>query len=39
MTAYGAPCRWRSIAPVTLIDHSGERVRLETSQGTLSPAR
>ena len=36
MAAYGAPCRWRSNCEVTLIDHSGKRVRIETSQGTLT---
>ena len=29
-------CRSRSIAQVTLIDHSGKRLRIETSQGTLT---
>jgi monoamine oxidase len=32
---YGAPCRRAVNTKVTLIDHSGKRVRLETSQGTL----
>jgi monoamine oxidase len=32
---YGAPCRRAVDTKVTLIDHSGKRVRLETSQGTL----
>ena len=36
MTAYGAPCRLALDCAVTLIDHSGKRVRIETSQGTLS---
>jgi monoamine oxidase len=35
MTAYGAPCPLALNAQVTLIDHSGTRVRIETSQGTL----
>ena len=33
------PARWRSIAQVTLIDHSGKRVRIETSQGTLTAGK
>jgi monoamine oxidase len=36
MTAYGASCRIALNTQVTLIDHSGKRVRIETSQGTLS---
>ena len=36
MTAYGAPCPVAFDTEVTLIDHSGKRVRLETSRGTLS---
>jgi monoamine oxidase len=35
MTAYGGPCPLALNAQVTLIDHSGTRVRIETSQGTL----
>jgi monoamine oxidase len=36
MTAYGAPCPLAFDCNVTLIDHSGKRVRIETSRGTLS---
>jgi monoamine oxidase len=36
MTAYGAPCPLALNTQVTLIDHSGTRMRLETSQGTLT---
>jgi monoamine oxidase len=36
MTAYGAPCPLAFNCNVTLIDHSGKRVRIETSRGTLS---
>src|SRR5450432_4107236 len=36
MTAYGAPCPLAFNCTVTLIDHSGTRVRIETSRGTLS---
>jgi monoamine oxidase len=36
MTAYGASCPIALNCRVTLIDHSGKRVRIETSQGTLS---
>ncbi len=39
MTAYGAQCPLSLNTQVTLIDHSGNRVRLETSQGTLSAHR
>ena len=39
MAAYGAPCPLALNAQVTLIDHSGKRVRIETSRGTLSAAR
>jgi monoamine oxidase len=39
MAAYGAPCPLALNTQVTLIDHSGQRVRIETSQGTLSAAR
>jgi monoamine oxidase len=35
MAAYGAPCPLALNTQVTLIDHSGKRVRIETSQGTL----
>jgi monoamine oxidase len=36
MTAYGAPCPLALNTEVTLIDHSGPRVRIETSRGTLT---
>jgi monoamine oxidase len=36
MAAYGAPCPLALNTQVTLIDHSGTRVRLETSRGTLT---
>jgi monoamine oxidase len=36
MVAYGAPCRLALNTQVTLIDHSGKRLRIETSRGTLS---
>ena len=36
MTAYGAPCPLALNCEVTLIDHAGKRVRVETSQGTLT---
>jgi monoamine oxidase len=36
MAAYGAPCPVALNTPVSLIDHSGTRVRIETSKGTLS---
>ncbi|THD72228.1 MAG: FAD-dependent oxidoreductase [Bradyrhizobium sp.] len=36
MTAYGASCSLALNTEVTLIDHSGTRVRLETSRGTLT---
>jgi monoamine oxidase len=36
MVAYGAPCPLALNTQVTLIDHSEKRVRIETSQGTLS---
>jgi monoamine oxidase len=35
MAAYGARCPLALNCKVTLIDHSGKRVRIETSQGTL----
>ncbi len=35
MAAYGAPCPLALDCNVTLIDHSGKRVRIETSRGTL----
>jgi monoamine oxidase len=36
MEAYGASCPLALNCQVTLIDHSGKRVRIETSRGTLS---
>jgi monoamine oxidase len=39
MAAYGAPCPLALDTQVTLIDHSGTRVRIETSQGTLTAGK
>jgi monoamine oxidase len=39
MAAYGARCPLALNCKVTLIDHSGKRVRLETSRGTLSAGK
>jgi monoamine oxidase len=39
MAAYGAPCPLALDTQVTLIDHSGTRVRIETSRGTLSAGK
>lgn len=39
IAAYGAPCPVALNCNVTLIDHSGARVRIETSQGPLTGAR
>ena len=39
MTAYGAPVPLAQDCEVTLIDHSGKWVRIETSQGQLSAAK
>jgi monoamine oxidase len=39
MAAYGAPCPLALNTKVTLIDHSGSRLRVETSRGTLSAAK
>ena len=36
IAAYGAPCPLALNCKVTLIDHSGKRLRIETSQGTLT---
>lgn len=36
IAAYGAPCPVALNCNVTLIDHSGARIRIETSRGTLS---
>jgi monoamine oxidase len=39
IAAYGASCPLALDCKVTLIDHSGKHVRLETSQGTLTAAK
>src|ERR1700688_3435321 len=39
IAAYGALCPLALNTQVTLIDHSGKRVRLETSRGTLSAGK
>ena len=39
VAAYGAACPVALDCVVTLIDHSGKRVRIETSQGTLTAAQ
>jgi monoamine oxidase len=39
MTAYGATCPLALNCEVTLIDHSGTRVRIETSQGALTASK
>jgi monoamine oxidase len=39
MAAYGAPCPLALNTQVTLIDHSGARLRIETSRGTLTATR
>lgn len=39
IAAYGAPCPVALNCSVTLIDHSGRRVRIETSPGTLTADR
>jgi monoamine oxidase len=39
MTAYGAQCPLAFNTQVTRIDHSGARVRIETSQGTLTAGK
>ena len=39
MTAYAAPIPLALDCNVTLVDHSGKRVRLETSQGTLTAGK
>jgi monoamine oxidase len=36
IVAYGAPCPVALNTQVTLIDHSGQRVKIETSRGTLN---
>ncbi|WP_454641914.1 flavin monoamine oxidase family protein [Bradyrhizobium liaoningense] len=39
VAAYGAPCPVALNCNVTLIDHSDKRIRIETSQGTLTAAK
>jgi monoamine oxidase len=39
IAAYGADCPLAFNCNVTLIDHSGKRVRIETSQGTLEASK
>jgi monoamine oxidase len=39
MAAYGAPCPLALDTQVTLIDHSGTRVRIGTSRGTLTAGK
>jgi monoamine oxidase len=39
MAAYGAPCPLSLDTQVLLIDHSGPRLRIETSKGTVSAAK
>src|SRR5713226_1245369 len=39
MAAYGAPCPLALNCKVTRIDHSGKRVRVETSQGVLTAGK
>jgi monoamine oxidase len=39
IAAYGAPCPLALNTQVSLIDHSGKRLRIETSQGTLAAAK
>ncbi|NVN88379.1 MAG: FAD-dependent oxidoreductase [Rhodopseudomonas sp.] len=39
IAAYGAPCPVALDCNVSLIDHSGARIRIETSRGTLSAAK
>jgi monoamine oxidase len=39
VAAYGAACPLALNCAVTLIDHSGKRVRIETSQGTLTAGK
>ncbi len=39
IAAYGASCPLALNCEVTLIDHSGKRVRIETSKGTLTAAQ
>ncbi|HKH01110.1 MAG TPA: FAD-dependent oxidoreductase, partial [Bradyrhizobium sp.] len=39
IAAYGAPCALALNTEVTTIDHSGKRVRIDTSQGAVSAAK
>jgi monoamine oxidase len=39
IAAYGAPCPVALNTPVTLIDRTGRRLRIETSQGTLTAGK
>ena len=39
VAAYGESCPLALACEVTLIDHSGKRVRIQTSRGTLKRAR
>jgi monoamine oxidase len=39
IAAYGAPCPLALNTKVTLIDHSGPRLRIETSRGTLTAGK
>lgn len=39
IATYGAPCNVALSCNVTLIDHSGTRIRIETSRGTLTADR
>jgi monoamine oxidase len=39
MTAYGVPCPLALDTQVTLIDHSGTRIKIETSRGTLTASK
>jgi len=39
VAAYGASCPLALNCEVTLIDHSGKRIRIETSRGTLTAAK
>ena len=39
IAAYGAPCNVSFNTQVTLIDHSGARIKIETSRGTISASK
>lgn len=39
VSAYGAPCPVALNTQVTLIDHSGKRIRIETSRGTIHASK